>query len=274
MTKGDIYTIEMIKRILKYGRYDINPRPKYADGTPAHTISVNHAFFTYDLSKGETPLITLREIAVKWGIGEILWIYRDMDSNIYNLETKYGVNWWRSWCCNPHHYDKFGNLIFGENPNKDFYYDAKGNAIPFGEKSDTLVNKDLDINDFILDHKTGMVLTKDASIMNCYGGTINNHDIMIEFHEGMKKDPDSRRHKTNLWQVDDFKKPHGLKPCAYDTTWNVRHEADGDYLDMMLVQRSSDFMSAGCINQVQYLFFLLAIAKKYGYKPGVFTWCL
>ena len=60
--------------------------------------------------------------------------------------------------------------------------------------------------------------------------------------------------------------------CAFNTIWNVRHEVDGDYLDMCLMQRSSDFCTAGCINQVQYVVFLYAMAKKYNYKPGRFTW--
>ena len=76
-----------------------------------------------------------------------------------------------------------------------------------------------------------------------------------------------------MWQVDDFKEKHGLKPCAYQTVWNVRHGRDGvDYLDMSLFQRSSDFLTAGCINQVQYLVFLYLVARHTGYTPGRFTW--
>lgn len=97
MTKGDYYTKEIIKRILEEGCLDKNPRPKYSDGTPAHTISVNHGMCTYDLNKGETPLITLRPIAIKSSIGELLWIYRDESNDLKLLEEKYGVNWWDSW---------------------------------------------------------------------------------------------------------------------------------------------------------------------------------
>ena len=61
---------------------DINPRPRYKDGTPAHTLSVNHGMCTYDLNKGESPLITLRPIAVKSAIGELLWIYRDQSNDL------------------------------------------------------------------------------------------------------------------------------------------------------------------------------------------------
>lgn len=212
-TKGDQYTKEIIKRILDEGCLDENPRPKYSDGVPAHTLSVNHGMMTYDLTKGESPLITLRPIATKHAIGELLWIYQDESNNLDILKDKYGVTWWDDW----------------------------------------------DIGD--------------RTIGACYGETIRRHTLMKDLLEGLKNDPDGRRHIINMWQVDDFKEKHGLKPCAYQTVWNVRHGKDGvDYLDMCLFQRSSDFLTAGCINQVQYLVFLHLVARHTGYTPGRFTW--
>ena len=49
MTKADKYLVEDIKNILENGFQDVDPRPKYEDGTPAHTISVNHVMRKYDL---------------------------------------------------------------------------------------------------------------------------------------------------------------------------------------------------------------------------------
>ena len=213
MTKGDIYTKEIIRRILDEGTLDVNPRPKYLDGTPAHTLSVNHGICTYDLSKGEFPIITLRPIAVKKAIGEILWIYQDASNNLDVLKDKYGVTWWDEW----------------------------------------------DLGD--------------RTIGACYGETVRRHNLMKDLLEGIKKDPDGRRHIINMWQVEDFKEPHGLKPCAFQTVWNVRHGKDGvTYLDMCLFQRSSDFLTAGCINQVQYTSLLYMVAAHFGYTPGRFTW--
>jgi thymidylate synthase len=60
MTRADYYMEQMIKQILDCGTLDENPRPRYADGTPAHTLFVNHTFRTYDLSKGDFPICTLR----------------------------------------------------------------------------------------------------------------------------------------------------------------------------------------------------------------------
>ncbi len=212
-TKGDSYTKEIIERILNEGCLDKFPRPKYSDGVPAHTLSVNHGMTTYDLEKGESPLITLRPIAVKSAIGELLWIYQDESNNLDLLKDKYKVTWWDEW----------------------------------------------DIGD--------------RTIGSCYGETVKKHNLMKDLLEGLKNNPDGRRHIMNMWQVEDFKSPHGLKPCAYQTVWNVRRGKNNvDYLDMCLFQRSSDFLTAGCINQVQYLILLYLVARHCGYTPGRFTW--
>ncbi len=212
-TKGDKYTKEILQRILDEGCLDKNPRPSYSDGTPAHTLSVNHGMCTYDLSKGESPLITLRPIAVTKSIGELLWIYQDESNNLDVLRDKYGVTWWDDW----------------------------------------------DLGD--------------RTIGACYGETVRRHKLVKDLIKGLKEDPDGRRHIISLWQVEDFKEKHGLKPCAFLTIWNVRHGKDKiDYLDMCLIQRSSDFLTAGCINQVQYVVFQHLIARHLGYTPGRFTW--
>ena len=39
-----------------------------------------------------------------------------------------------------------------------------------------------------------------------------------------------------------------------------------------MVQRSSDFATAGCINQVQYAALQKMVAKELGLIPGTFTW--
>ena len=96
MTKADQYLINDIHNILDNGYKDKNPRPKYEDGTPAHTISVNHVMRKYDLSKGEFPVCTLRRQAWKTGIREIFTIYQK-PTNILSEMKKMGVTWWDPW---------------------------------------------------------------------------------------------------------------------------------------------------------------------------------
>ena len=211
ITKGDTYMKELINRVLDHGSKDINPRPKYKDGTPAHTISVNHVFHTYDISKGESPFITLRPIAIKSAIGELLWIYQDMSNDLDVLKNKYNVTWWDSW--------DIGNRTIG----------------------------------------------------CCYGETVRRHKLLTNLLNGLIINPDGRRHIMELWQEDDFKNPHGLKPCCHETNFSVRHEQDGDYLDMILMIRSSDSLTALCINEMQYEVLLHLVARHCGFKVGVFS---
>ena len=113
----------------------------------------------------------------------------------------------------------------------------------------------------------------DRTIGSCYGETVRRHDLMNYLLNSISDNPDSRYHIINLWQVSDFEEPHGLKPCCYQTNFNVRHMEDGDYLDMSLYQRSCDYLTAGCtVNQLQYCIFMHLIANHFGYKPGIFTW--
>lgn len=207
MIKADKYMIESIQNILVNGFKDKNPRPRYIDGTPAHTLSVNHVVHQYDISKNEFPITTLRPIYFKKAIGEILWIYQDESNDLDLLRDKYGISWWDSW----------------------------------------------DIGD--------------RTIGLCYGATIRKHNIMRRLLDSILNDPYGRRHIINLWQEDDFGFPHGLKPCCYQIQFNIRC----GYLDMVLYQRSADWLVAGNINQMQYVALLMMVARHCGYKPGIFT---
>ena len=209
MTKTDYYMEDMINRILKEGFKDINPRPKYADGTPAHTISVNHTYRTYDLSKGEFPICTLRPQAWKTGIKEIFTIYQKPTNELSKMREM-GVTWWDEW----------------------------------------------DIGD--------------GTIGQRYGATVARYDLINNLIEDIRKDPYGRRKVVSLWQETDLHETPGLAPCAFQTIWNVR----GEFLDMMLVQRSGDMLTAsgpGGINEIQYAALLMMIARHTGYEPGVFT---
>ena len=97
MTSADLYLSHDIKHILEDGCKDQNPRPKYKDGTPAHTYFVTHNVRQYDLSKGEFPITTLRPIAWKSAINEILWIFQDQSNDLKLLNEKYNIEIWNDW---------------------------------------------------------------------------------------------------------------------------------------------------------------------------------
>lgn len=209
MTTADLYMSQMIHRIMDEGFKDENPRPHYADGTPAYTISVNHTVRRYDLSKGDFPICTLRPMAWKTGIREIFTIYQKPTNEIAKMEEM-GVNWWGDW----------------------------------------------DIGD--------------GTIGQRYGATVSRYDLINKLIKDIENDPYGRRKIVSLWQETDLAETAGLAPCAFLTIWNVR----GKYLDMMLVQRSGDMLTAsgpGGINEIQYAALLMMIARHTGYEPGCFT---
>ena len=96
MNRADTYMERTIKSILKHGYKDRNPRPKYADGQEAHTLSINHTFRKYDLNRGQFPITSLRPQAWKSGIREIMTIYQNPTNVISEMEEM-GVNWWSPW---------------------------------------------------------------------------------------------------------------------------------------------------------------------------------
>jgi thymidylate synthase len=96
MNKADKYYIENLKEVMANGCYDENPRPKYKDGTSAYTKFITQVFEVYDISKGEFPIPTLRNTAIKTGIKEILWIYQKQ-SNSLEVAHQMGINWWDEW---------------------------------------------------------------------------------------------------------------------------------------------------------------------------------
>jgi thymidylate synthase len=209
MTRADILLHQEILEILENGYKDVNPRPKYPDGTPAHTISINHVMRSYDLSAGEFPICTLRPMAWKTAIKEIFTIYQKPTNNLTEMREA-GVTWWDEW----------------------------------------------DIGD--------------GTIGQRYGATVSRYDLINNLIKDIENDPYGRRKIVSLWQEQDLHETPGLAPCAFLTIWNVR----GDYLDMMLIQRSGDMLTAsgaGGINEIQYAALLMMIARHTGYAPGVFT---
>lgn len=208
MTKADRYLGHEICDILSEGYKDVNPRPKYADGTPAHTISINQVMRKYDLSKGKFPICTLRPMAWKTAIREIFAIYQKPTNDISEME-KMNINWWKPW----------------------------------------------DIGD--------------GTIGQRYGATVKRYDLVNKLIKDIETNPYGRRKIMSLWQETDLAETEGLAPCAFLTMWNVR----GEYLDMTLIQRSGDMLTAsgaGGMNEIQYAALLMMIARHTGYKAGVF----
>lgn len=97
MTKADTIFKESIRKIMEEGVWSEQARPKYKDGRTANSKYITGAFMEFDLAKGEFPITTLRPIAIKSAIKEMLWIYQDQSNSIDLLEDKYNVHYWNDW---------------------------------------------------------------------------------------------------------------------------------------------------------------------------------
>lgn len=209
MAYADLVFLENLDILTEEGTWDENPRPKYRDGVPAHSLFITDVYVKYKI--GITPIISLRHTAWKTGIKEIIAIYQKQVNTIAELEDL-GVKWWSDW-----------NI-------------------------------------------------GDGSIGVRYGATIKKWDLMNKLLSSLVNDPFSRRHIIDMYQYADMQETGGLHPCAFLTEWSCRRAKDGKmYLDMHLVQRSSDFGTAYSINQVQYKAFQMMVACHCGYEVGTFS---
>lgn len=95
-TKGDHYFKQAILKVMMDGMKDENPRPVWHDGTPAHSYFVTQFVESYDLSKGEVPITTVKPTAFKTAIREMFWIYQKQSNSLQDAHDM-GIMWWDEW---------------------------------------------------------------------------------------------------------------------------------------------------------------------------------
>lgn len=96
MSKAEVIFKEHINDILNNGVWSQNARPKYKDGTTANSKYITMTSDLYDLNKGEFPIISLRPIAYKTAINEMLVFYQDKSNKISDFEAR-KVGYWKDW---------------------------------------------------------------------------------------------------------------------------------------------------------------------------------
>lgn len=95
MSKADYNFAKHCEELLDRGYSDENfkVRPRWTDDNiPAHTKKLIHVVDQYDLQR-EYPLMTLRRIAVKSAMDEILWIYQKKSNNVHDLKSHIWDEW-------------------------------------------------------------------------------------------------------------------------------------------------------------------------------------
>lgn len=94
MSKADELFIKMCEDIIANGfsTEGMEVRPRWDDGTPAHTIKNFGVVNRYDLSK-EFPALTLRPTPIKLATDEILWIWQKKSNNVADLKSRVWDQW-------------------------------------------------------------------------------------------------------------------------------------------------------------------------------------
>ena len=94
MSRADEIFAQNMQDIITNGFWDtdLNVRPKWEDGAPAHTVKKFGIVNRYNLQE-EFPILTMRRTAFKSCIDELLWIWQKKSNNIHDLNSHI----WDSW---------------------------------------------------------------------------------------------------------------------------------------------------------------------------------
>lgn len=274
MSKMDTTFAMTCADIIENGTWDTDRevRPRWADGTPAHTVKKFGVVNRYDLSK-EFPMLTLRRTPIKSAFDEVLWIWQKKSNNIHDLKSHV----WDQWS------DETGSIGKAYGYQMGQKYPVKGIDIEkakalFGEDGVYTYSLSSEAMKYIVTGRSGKY-TPDTHCFNrakfsachVFARLTEKTGKVAEVYMDqvdhalydLKYNPASRRIIVTSWNPADATEMH-LEPCAYSMTFNV----SGNKLNAILNQRSQDMLAAGAWNVAQYSLLLMLFAKVSGYEPG------
>lgn len=252
MNKADKYFIEALKEIKDNGVWCKEPRTRWKDGSKAYYKSIHQKHYRYEIDKGEFPITTLRNTALKGAFYDVEAIYIKQTNIIEEMHPSIH-SWWEDFVVSEFNIQK---LV-------DDFNESVGFELA------SVVDK-------------GYIENK-HSIGKTYGSTIKRYFLVDKLLKGMEENPFSRRHIINMWQeqqmIDD---PKALVPCAFMTEWYVIEEEENYQLmsnppkkvfkrriNFTLTQRSQDFLTTASINPAQYVMLAMMICNHLTFKTGI-----
>jgi thymidylate synthase len=173
------------------------------------------------------PLLTTKKVHFKSIVHELLWFLQG-DTNIKYLKDN-GVRIWDEWA------DENGNLgpVYGHQWRR------------FGERK----------IEAYLDGQPWQIIR------------VKGVDQIKDLIEGLKKNPNGRRHIVSAWNPVDVPNM-ALPPCHCLFQFNVRKN---EFLDCQLYQRSADSFLGVPFNIASYALLTQMVAQVVGLKPGEFV---
>ena len=94
MSRADEIFAQNMQDIMENGYWDteLDVRPRWEDGAPAHTVKKFGIVNRYNLQE-EFPILTIRRTAFRSCVDELLWIWQKKSNNIHDLNSHI----WDSW---------------------------------------------------------------------------------------------------------------------------------------------------------------------------------
>lgn len=219
MSQFDNMYLETCKKIIDNG-----VRTNGRNGV-TYRIAGNHWIF--DLAE-EFPILTVKKVAFKTSVLEMLWIYQQKSTDVRWLQER-----------NIHIWDKF------EIAEDGYYYNPDNGDVKFFGKE--------------FAHKIG---TTYAYII-ANGGEKGAEDQLDAAIHKINYAPADRRNIITMWQPPFFDKAV-LPPCVYKVQFVV---LDGK-LHSFVEQRSCDMFLGVPFNITQYAMLTYMLAHVTGLKPG------
>ncbi|MCR1809263.1 thymidylate synthase [Haploplasma modicum] len=207
---------------------------KKSDRTNTGTISMFGYQVKYDLSEG-FPLLTTKKVHLKSIIYELLWFISG-DTNIRYLVLN-GVNIWNEWP-----YDNYKKSPDYKNETLKQFVEKIKNDEEFANKYGNL-----------------------GPVYGSQWRNFNGIDQISELINGLKNNPDSRRHIISAWNPAEIKDMM-LPPCHAFMQFYV----NDNKLSLQLYQRSADIFLGVPFNIASYSLFLMMVAQVTNLEVGEF----
>ena len=225
----------------------IDPKNRFHENrTGVSSIASFGGEIVYDISE-RLPATTTKPTPIKWSFKEMFW-FLSGSTNIRPL-TLDKVPFWDM--------NAFDYYLQRNNLQKDFpnYSPVWWNGLKeYMEKVRS--DEEFTIREGDLGPTYGAQFRR-------AGTTRGKVDQIAEMLERIKKEPNSRRHIVNLWNIGELPLM-ALPPCLYCFQIDIGDES----IDIVLTQRSSDFFLAGSTNATEYVPVVAGIANMIGKKPG------
>ena len=190
MSRADKIFLENLRDIIDNGFSDekLPVRPRWEDGTPAHTTKKFCIVNRYNLQE-EFPIITVRKTNFVSALDEILWIWQKKSNNIHDLNSHI----WDSWADESGSIGKaYGDQLGVKHKYKEGFFDQVDRVIydlknnPYSRRIMTNIYVHQDLNEMnlypcaysmtfnVVDGKLNAILNQRSQVML----TANNWNVV------------------------------------------------------------------------------------------------